>query len=774
MSDRITILTADNGKRATKLWHSPDHIDTYDAGWAFQFRLTGEINGIRELSEVLTSLESDAQTFIVRATRKPLGETSSVTRPEKGKANVGNGKTRKWHEVFNEIPYHFILIDIDGFTPDDDIDPVLNPVEAIEQFVDRNLPDCFRGVSFHWQLSASAGSTKAKGVLKAHVWFWLREPYDSPTLAEWALRWPGIDKSLFNPQQIHYTASPLAAPGVEVPVPIRSGFAQGWFGDEVDLIIDQVTIGRAKVNKDRRTLRHELSDPKNKPGVIGMFHRVVSMDDLLDGPLSEHFERSAWDDVRLTWTGGNSPEGARITDDEEHIFITNNSAPDEFAGNTPLNKFDLLRVLVYGHLDDGFTDGLDDFEKMNLRPSCYPAWKATMDYINGLPEVQAERERQEKELRQQAEAENAPIDIDPDNPSGIGDGPWDHNENSAEFEVKPLPFHRLGSLLRLPPQEWLIKGVLPATGLGLLYGPSGAGKTFVAIDVAMHVARGVDWFGHRTKQAGVLYLAAEGTAGFAKRITAYQEHHQLNELDQLPFVAVGQAVDLVSSGHKALTVTARAARMRIGLVIIDTLNRSMVGDENNAEDMAGVIDHAAKLSKWLRCVVLVVHHSGKDMSRGARGHSSLRAAVDVELEVARDDPIRVVTLTKSRDGEDGLQFPVRLEVVGLGVDDDLEEITSCVAVRGDMSMAESRQPKPSGRWQQLVIQAFDDAIALDSPVLGAGVATTVPRTVVLSRVYAREDVKGDKRGKEYAARALRQLVENGVLTEVNGEIAYAT
>jgi hypothetical protein len=312
----------------------------------------------------------------------------------------------------------------------------------------------------------------------------------------------------------------------------------------------------------------------------------------------------------------------------------------------------------------------------------------------------------------------------------------------------------------------------------MLYGESGAGKTFVGVDLAMSIARGEDWLGQKVRQAGVLYLAAEGAAGLSHRIAAYRKFHDLDEGLNLPFLAVTQAVDLMVYGHKQIAVTVREAGKRIGLIVIDTLNRSMLGDENNAEDMARVIAHASSLGKWLGCFVLIVHHSGKDASRGARGHSSLRAAVDVELEVTRTKEGRKVTLTKSRDGEDGLAFSVRLEQVKLGVDEDLDDITSCVAVLGG-NLQEDGKTKSLGKWQRLVLQAVDEALASASPLLGGDLVFSVPVGEVLSlaegnhhHVGQTKDTKAKDRWRESAKRALYSLVAQGVLVQKDGKVSY--
>src|SRR5690606_35631973 len=128
------------------------------------------------------------------------------------------------------------MIDVDGFRPK--ADPVKEPVKAIKEFIRLKLPEAFRGISFYWQLSSSAGHSDNKAVLKAHVWFWLDRPLTSATIKAYfkaKVAVGDVDTSLFNPVQVHYTANPVFEAGVVDPVPVRSGFVEGLDADVVDI-----------------------------------------------------------------------------------------------------------------------------------------------------------------------------------------------------------------------------------------------------------------------------------------------------------------------------------------------------------------------------------------------------------------------------------------------------------------------------------------------------------------------------------------------------------
>jgi hypothetical protein len=124
--------------------------------------------------------------------------------------------------------------------------------------------------------------------------------------------------------------------------------------------------------------------------------------------------------------------------------------------------------------------------------------------------------------------------------------------------------------------------------------------------------------------------------------------------------------------------------------------------------MGEYLDAINQIVKATGAFVLIIHHSGKNFSLGARGHSSLRAAVDTEMSIKADGPIQVLTITKSRDGESGKPYAFELEVIQLGLDDDLDPITSCVALPTDINLAMSLKPQPQGKWQKLVFNVFQD------------------------------------------------------------------
>lgn len=281
----------------------------------------------------------------------------------------------------------------------------------------------------------------------------------------------------------------------------------------------------------------------------------------------------------------------------------------------------------------------------------------------------------------------------------------------------------------LAPMEWLIKGLLPLKGLAAIYGPSASAKSFLAIDIALAIARGEHWFGNRVKQRTVIYVTLEGEAGLQSRLQAWQKRTG----EDLPqdFFAILQPLNLLDQND---VIDLIAALPKECVVIIDTLNRAAPGaDENSGMDMGNIIAALKQISEAADALVIPIHHTGKDQSKGLRGHSSLFAALDGAIEVERNNNGRTFRAAKVKDGNDGEKTGFRLDVVALGLDSDGDAMTSCVVVPDDTALNERRTPK--GRGQRLVLEAiqrvapltFEEAITIAGPLLSS--ATRRQRTI---------------------------------------------
>ena len=187
-------------------------------------------------------------------------------------------------------------------------------------------------------------------------------------------------------------------------------------------------------------------------------------------------------------------------------------------------------------------------------------------------------------------------------------------------------------LSELPPPEWHIDGLVPDTGFTLLYGPAGSGKSFAAMSMAMSLATGVDFLGHAVKKpARTLYVVGEGARGMSSRVDAWKHHHGHHDADEVLWL---NGITRLDDGVEVSQLAEIMLEQQIGFVVIDTLARCTPGvEENSTKEMGTVVGYLDWLRERTGATPLIVHHSGKDGARGARGSSVLRAAADAELEV---------------------------------------------------------------------------------------------------------------------------------------------
>ena len=248
-------------------------------------------------------------------------------------------------------------------------------------------------------------------------------------------------------------------------------------------------------------------------------------------------------------------------------------------------------------------------------------------------------------------------------------------------------FLSAGDVLALKGEPWCVKDLLPASGLAAIFGQPGSGKTFVALDMAFSLAEGRDWFNIQTRACPVVYVNLESRLGLKKRLMAWQkEKRRLPE--NISFVIepfhILKDVDRLARGIKQGTV-----------IFLDTLNAAASGlDENSSMDMGKILEAAKKLQRLTDGLVVLVHHGGKDISKGLRGHSSLLAALDAVIEVAGTPEARFWKTTKLKEAECNTRRGFKLKAVDIGMNEDGEPETSCV-VEPDDSAVQRKKPLSS-------------------------------------------------------------------------------
>jgi hypothetical protein len=360
----------------------------------------------------------------------------------------------------------------------------------------------------------------------------------------------------------------------------------------------------------------------------------------------------------------------------------------------------------------------------------------------------------------------------PASPGGMSEGVRDGDGDASPPRFAVLTADELAAL---PPIRWRVRGVLPECGLAAVYGPSGSGKSFLVLDLLGAVAEGRSWFGNRTNPCPVTYLALEGEAGIAQRMNAYRIRHG-RAPSAMCFVAAPFAL-LDPADVQDLAEAIRGAGGAGGIVAVDTLNRSAAGaDENDSRDMGRLIEGAKSLQGLLGGLVLLVHHAGKDLSKGLRGHSSLHAALDAVVEVTRDGDRREWRIAKAKDGRDGDSVPFRLAVVEVGEDDEGEPITSCVVESVARADGPPRPALPAaGSNQRISWEVLGELLRAAGVARPQGVPSSLPTGRPVVRIEAAVDAIAprlvaieERRRRERATEAIRGLCRRALLCHESG------
>lgn len=310
-----------------------------------------------------------------------------------------------------------------------------------------------------------------------------------------------------------------------------------------------------------------------------------------------------------------------------------------------------------------------------------------------------------------------------------------------------------------PPAKWLIKGMLPEKSLVMLYGRSGSGKSFAALDLAGHVALGRPWNGKKTKAGRVLYIAAEGTGGMAGRLEALRAGLCV-EFADLDIGVILAAPNFLNEADISAVLTSIAAHGSVDLIVVDTLAQVTPGaDENSSDGMGMAITNAQRIIREAEATVLLVHHSGKDEARGARGWSGLRAAVDAEFEVKSHGVLKEIKVTKMKEGEEGQVFAFQLIPLNVGTDEDGEIVSSC-SLRYVDAVPQAAERRRTGGLQHL---------ALDALLEGEGMT----EKDLIDRMVEQQPVKSGKKDNRIgnARRAIQSLVARGMF-RLDGDLIF--
>jgi len=347
-------------------------------------------------------------------------------------------------------------------------------------------------------------------------------------------------------------------------------------------------------------------------------------------------------------------------------------------------------------------------------------------------------------------------------------------QKAPRFQVVPAEVFAAGKH-----PGWIVKNVLPKAGLAVVFGESGSGKSFWALDICASIARGESWRGNRVQKGKVAYICAEGAGGMRSRLRAYGNHNNVDlhglDIGVIPdapnFMQVQDVRDLIASiqafgdQHKNKEGKDAFTFGSVPVVVVDTFAQVMPGaNENAGEDVGKALQHCRQIHKCTGALVLLVHHSGKDSSKGARGWSGLRAAADAEIEITRNEDDRAATVTKMKDGPDGAAFGFKLVTVELPEKDDGEAVTSCVVKESAIPVRIEDQTGGTVDHDKLVFECLDGLEQVGDD--------KVPYYDLLAAVKNRlppgkEGAKTDPRDKQ-VSKAVEHMQEVGKVVISNG------
>lgn len=331
-------------------------------------------------------------------------------------------------------------------------------------------------------------------------------------------------------------------------------------------------------------------------------------------------------------------------------------------------------------------------------------------------------------------------------PRPVGNTPDDDRGPSRADQLRARMI--TGQALRnIPPLPPLVDGVLFLGASSLLVGPPKKGKTFLAIDLVGAVLTGRDWQGrkvHADPDRPVVWLAGEGLPEVPRRLEAWAAHHAADPdllASRLHVLPGGLSLQETADRMALVEVV---AELRPQLVVIDTYQRHTRGMEENSNKDAGLaVEALDALTTTTGAHVMVVHHTGKDASRGARGGTALIGAVETELTVSGEVPNLTVKNTAQRTTAE--VPPWWCQLVEAGKNPDTGGHLSLVAV--------VRGSRPSSTTDGRTGQVIDLVRTLD---LGNGVTSTT----LLAAVKEDLDI-----GRTAAYDAVKAAVEMGSITQ---------
>lgn len=248
------------------------------------------------------------------------------------------------------------------------------------------------------------------------------------------------------------------------------------------------------------------------------------------------------------------------------------------------------------------------------------------------------------------------------------------------------------------PISWLVKHWIQDKALIMVHGPSGGGKTFVVLDWCLSIASDkADWHGHKVRQGSVIYLAGEGHHGLRGRVAAWKDYNKVSDINM--WLSKGGCDLNTAAGYQKVVDHIRSLKSKPAIIVVDTLHRFLLGDENSAQDAKTMLDACDALMTEFDCSVVLVHHTGvsDEAQHRARGSSAWRGALDIEISIVpgKDSIPMQIIQRKSKDAELAQNVCVELQshAIPNWFDEDGEQVKSAVIVATTLTVEPKKESK---------------------------------------------------------------------------------
>jgi len=382
----------------------------------------------------------------------------------------------------------------------------------------------------------------------------------------------------------------------------------------------------------------------------------------------------------------------------------------------------------------------------------FDQWDGKVRDHAGAPPPQKERPQQSSAGQQQAgqaEAEHQ-SEADAEDPAA------EFREDFNLFELLSVT-----AIKNLPDPDWLAFGMIIDRGLGFLFGPPGCGKSFIAQNLALSIACGLDeWWGRKISRKGpVIYISSEGVGDIKFRLRAWENHMQV-KADDAPFYLIRQTINfMLDTDVNRLLLTVNALCTELGelpvLIVVDTVSRVLPGaDENLQKDMTLFIKACDEVRETFGATVIGVHHTSRQGNM--RGSTVFDGAGDFLFGIERDEGDMVGTMTakKIKAAQDGWKQSFELVEVAVG---DNKATKSLVAISCEQQAKEKSVLPPKDVCRR-ILSDISTAWHSGKPW------SSMPQTKAKGRyapalIKARHDVV-----EKLAELLIKTWLENGVLT----------